>query len=112
MATLKNKLILATVTAFSLTSLSLTTNAASFVSNDAQNLTQCSQLVKNEIGVVDSIKTSTIKSKSRSFSVQYKISDNGERSVVECKLAKGKMPEVNCLKGSVCQGVETALTQP
>jgi len=111
MTTLKNKLILAAVSTFSLAILSTSVNAASFVSNDAQNLTQCSSLVKSQVGDVERMKTAGIKSKSRSFTVKYNVTNNGERSVVQCKLAKGKAPAVSCLKGSACAAIQTASTQ-
>ena len=111
MTTLKNKLILAAVSTFSLAILSTSAHAASFASNDAENLTQCSTLVKSQVGEVESIKAAGIKSKARSFTVKYKINDNGERSVVQCKLAKGKAPAVSCVKGSACAAIQTASTQ-
>ena len=99
MINLKNKLILAAVMASSLT---LNTQAASFVNNDAQNLAQCREMVQSKIGEVERMKSSNIKSKSRSFSVKYKVTKGGERSIVQCTLAKDKEVALNCLKGSLC----------
>ena len=99
MINLKNKLILTAVMASSLT---FNAQAASFVSNDAQNLTQCREMMQNKIGEVERMKSSNIKSKSRSFSVKYKVTKGGERSVVQCTLAKGQEGALSCLKGSLC----------
>lgn len=110
MINLKNKLILTSVTAFFVATLSLNAYAASFVSNDSENLTQCSRLVKSQVGDVSRMKTAKIKSKSRFFTVNYNINDNGERSVVRCKLARGKDAEVSCLKGNLCGEMQAAAT--
>jgi len=78
---------------------------ADFVSNDSKNLAQCRSLVKAEVGQVDSMKVGNIKSKARSFTANFKVVNNGERSSVKCRLAKGQTASVSCLKGNACDGV-------
>ena len=78
---------------------------ADFVSNDGKNLTQCRSLVKAEVGLVDSMKVRKIKSKARSFTTSFKVINNGERSLIECRLVKGQVASISCLKGNACDGV-------
>lgn len=82
---------------------------ADFVSNDAKNLTHCRYLLETNIGQVERIKTANIKAKSRSFTVNYKIVNNGDRSTFQCKLQKGKDDSVICLKGALCADTDSAV---
>lgn len=96
---------------FALSCVSFASTASnSFVSNDAQNLAQCRSLMNAQIGEVDQTKIANIKSKARSFTVNFKVVDGGERSVVQCKLARDQVTNVSCLKGSACSNVTTAST--
>ena len=78
------------------------TETEKFISNDAVNLTQCRSLVNAEIGDVERTKVANIKSRSRSFTATFKVVDKGERSLVECKLARNKLANVRCIKGNAC----------
>ena len=86
------------------------TTHAKFVNGDAKNLMECNGLVHARFGEVDFIKAANIKSKARSFTVKYKVVNDGERSKVQCKLAKGEVAVVSCLKGDICtDAADTAL---
>jgi len=85
-----------------LSSVSFTCSANGSFTSDANKLAQCRSLVDAKIGEVDRIKVAKIKSKARSFTVKFKIADEGERSVVQCKLARDEVASISCLKGNAC----------
>lgn len=99
-AVAKKITLMAIATMFAST-LSVNANAG-FVSDDAKNLKQCRHLLETKVGEVDRIKTSNIKSKSRSFTVKYNVVNNDARSTFQCKLQRDKVDIVTCLKGSLC----------
>lgn len=91
----------------------LSTNTyASFISNDdGANLSQCRNLVRGQFGEFERVKTRNIKSKARSFSVNFKVMNNNKKSVIQCKLKKNDEASINCLKGNICSKETTVSTE-
>lgn len=93
------------VTLASIFTLSLSAHAAGSKS-DSTMLTECKTSVAAQIENLDNIKVAHVKSRRDVFKAKFRVSANGERSVVVCTIEGDQPVALSCAKGKAC-GVNT-----
>ena len=74
--------------------------------SDNALLTECKTSISESIEGVTNVKVSTIRSRRGIFTAKFRVTANGDRSVMTCTSEDGAPIALSCVSGSACEAAQ------